>query len=532
MEAGLSDTTPNLLCWRPLIGERYWLVALLLLPLLLLYSPGLNYPLVFDDAKASVLDPDKMATMLEGGFIGFARFLSNGSFLWTFQWAGWLLPLMRLQNLLLHCANVVLLYFLLQSLFGAVLGSAGNASRHRWWAAVGALWFGCNPAAVYATAYLIERSMLMATGFSLLALSCTLRALQSESRRGRWTLAAAIGYVLALLSKEHAVLLPLVMIAIAALVSPDRMQWRHWRWPLLALVAAGAAFAFIQRTTIGKVYEGHALAMLAMQEVAGGRPLIEQVYPLSVVTQSGLFFKYLSLWLAPLPERMSIDMHPPLLLSLWGWESVSAMTAYAAWGVLGVALLRRRGPAGLAGVGLLWPWLLFGTELATVRVQEIFVVYRSYLWMAGLPLALPLLLQAVPQRLVRALLVALPIALLPLAWDRVYSFSNNFRLWDDAISKNDARPYALNGRAWMNRGVARMQSGDLTGGAADIEVAIALDPWFAEPYGNRGVIALRQGRLQDALRDTEYALAIDSGLEAFRKNRTLLLRLLEKQNAP
>lgn len=517
--------------YRPLRGERFWLLALLIMPLLALYAPGLGYPLVFDDLNAAVLDPSKRRALLDGGG-GIVRWLSNASFIWTVDIFGWFLPLLRLQNLLLHCANVILLYTLLQALFNAVLGrSATNVSRHRWWAALGALWFGFNPAAVYATAYLIQRSTLMATCFSLLALHGALRAMQAERARGLWAVAAALAYVMALLSKEHAVLLPALMLAMALLLLPQ-VQWRRWRWFLLVLALAAVGFAVLRRATIAQPYEGHALAMLGMQEVMSGQRLTEYAYPLSVLTQCGLFFKYLLLWIVPLPEGMSIDMHPALFLSIWGGGQLVALLGFGAWGVAGILLLRRGGAAGLAGFGLLWPWLLFGTELATVRVQEIFVLYRSYLWMAGLPFLIPLALTSISPRIVRLLVPALLIGLVPPAWDRLYSFSSNLRLWTDAVEKSGGRLNVLNGRAWMYRGVARMKAGDLSGGGADLEQAMKLDPWFAEPYGNRAVIALRQGRLDDALRDSNYALEIDPGLEVFRRNRELILRLMQNKNAP
>ena len=50
--------------------------------------------------------------------------------------------------------------------------------------------------------------------------------------------------------------------------------------------------------------------------------------------------------------------------------------------LLPVTLIWRGGRLGLLGFALLAPWLLFATELSAVRIQEQFVLYRSYLWMA------------------------------------------------------------------------------------------------------------------------------------------------------
>src|SRR5262249_59397870 len=67
--------------------------------------------------------------------------------------------------------------------------------------------FAINPVAVYGVGYLIQRSILLATLFTVLALWLFARGL----RRGKpWIHVLAVAsYVLALLSKEHAVLAPL-----------------------------------------------------------------------------------------------------------------------------------------------------------------------------------------------------------------------------------------------------------------------------------------------------------------------------------
>ena len=471
--------------------------------------------------------------MVREGLASPYRWLSNSTFIWTYRFAGGFVPLMRLQNLLLHCANVLLLYVFLQRLFSVVLGQdAGCVTRHRWWAAIGAAWYGLNPAGVFTVAYLIQRSILMSTFFSLAALLCTLHLVTSKNRRMLWGLGVFAAYTAALLSKEHAIALPALLIALTLLVSPSTLKGGRLLFLLLAALGMAAIFILVSGATIARPYEGHALAMLSMQEVTRGVPLIEIAYPLSVLTQCALFFKYLALWALPVPQWMSIDMHPPFFAALWGGQQALALLGFIGWGVCGFVLLRRGGAVGLAGLSLLWPWLLFGTELATIRVQEIFVLYRSYLWMAGLPCLFPLFLCKVPPVLVRCLLPALLVVLLPAARDVHYSFSSNLNLWTEALQKNDLRSNSLNGRAWMYRGVARMKLGDLEGAAADMEQAIKLDPWFAEPYGNRAVIALRQGRLKDALRDCDYALEVDPELKVFRENRDLIIRLMKKKNAP
>lgn len=505
--------------------------VVVVVPLCLLYALGLGYPPVFDDLSAAQFSPRWLRPAIEDGVQDVVRWFSNLSFVWTIRLFGFFLPLMRLQNLLVHCVNVVLLYLLLKSLFDVVSEKTdATRSPHRWWSALGAVWFGFNPAAVYAVAYLIQRSILMATGFSLLAMYCWVKALCGERKSRRaWGLLALVSYMLAVLSKEHAILLPALMAVAAVVLLPGRPAWQRWGSGIVIAGACAIVLVALRWELIAHPYEGHALAMLSMEEVILGRHLIDIAYPLSALTQCGLFFKYLGLWLLPLPQWMSVDMHPPLFVQVIGWKQALFLCGFLLWGGVGLQMVRRGGVAGLAGLGMLWPWLLFATELATVRVQEPFVLYRSYLWMAGVPAALPLLLGSVPLGFIRLLLPALMLGLLPLARDRHATFSSNFSLWSDAVEKSDSRQNALNGRAWMYRGIAKINSGDLDGATRDMEEAIRLDPWFAEPYANLSVILLRQGRFEEALRYSDMALKISPKLENAQLNRRLIVRLMKRK---
>src|SRR6185369_1162385 len=115
-----------------------------------------------------------------------------------------------------------------------------------------------------------------------------------------------------------------------------------------------------------------------------------------------LFFRYVATWLAPWPGFMSIDVRPSFPDRLLDARYLTAAAAWAAWGAAGTWLLLKRGRAGLAGFALLFPWLLSLTEYSTVRTQESFVLYRSYLWMS-VPIALlPVLAGRLPARALAA----------------------------------------------------------------------------------------------------------------------------------
>ena len=418
----------------------------------------------------------------------------------------------RIINALLHGAVGALLFGFLARLQAAVLPEL----RSRWLAFFAALWFVVHPVAVYGVAYLAQRSVILATLFSIMALWCVLEGL--EQRRAAPYVAAIAVYLLAMLSKEQAVMLPAVALALAALVRGVSLELarRAAAW-LAACVAIAAALLYWRWGIVGSAYEPHAVELLAR---LGAAP--ELAYPLSVQNQASLFFRYLATWIVPLPQWLSIDVRTTFPRALLAWPETAGFVLWLAYPAVAVWLLLRRGRAGLAGLGLLYPWLLALTEMATVRVQEPFVLYRSYLWMSGLPMVLAALAPALAPRWRIAGLAALCLLLAAGSQERLRTFSGVIGLWDDAIAKNrDARaPYVE--RAYVARGFAHLDGGRLGAARADFERALQLEPSSADAYVGRGMVALHGGGLQESLDDLDRAIALEPLKAAAYFNRCLV----------
>jgi 4-amino-4-deoxy-L-arabinose transferase-like glycosyltransferase len=101
--------------------------------------------------------------------------------------------------------------------------TSSGRSNLEWAALTTSLWFTLNPVTVYAVGYLIQRSIVMATLFSIIAANLYLRAQQQE--RNVDLLSAALFAALAMMSKEHAVLLPFATLALTPLVR----NWDRYR---------------------------------------------------------------------------------------------------------------------------------------------------------------------------------------------------------------------------------------------------------------------------------------------------------------
>ena len=223
---------------------------------------------------------------------------------------------------------------------------------------------------------------------------------------------AVVAYFLACFSKEHSVLAPAILVAMGLLVHiASRVDRRVVGLTWLAFIAIAVLVTLRARGVLGIPYEPMAAQLFEQQGIANtDSPML---HLLSALTQAGLFFKYLLLWILPDPTLMSIDMRESFIVSVSVWQAWIGGIAFILYGALGIRLLLRGGLGGLAGFAMLYPWLQFWVEMVGIRVQEPFVLYRSYLWMPGMMLFFPLLLAKLSER--KALLVMVCVVIVLVA---------------------------------------------------------------------------------------------------------------------
>ena len=409
----------------------------------ILYALGINNQLVFDDARLT----DGTIFAQYGSLSQLKpRMLSYGSFVWlqAILGDGWWKQ--RIFNIGLHIATAFTLYaFVLELLQRTQWSQGGEASvpaaSLRAAARLGVALWAFNPVAVYAVAYLIQRSILMATLFVALACWSYVRGLVSG--QGRWHLLAIACYVLAVAAKEHAVTAILLTVPLFVFVQRPRLKLVVGLAVAAGLVlsAMGAVLYSRYGSIVGTVFDetSRAFAVQLEQQQPG---ISRQIYPLSIINQASLFFRYGLLWLLPYVGWMSIDIRPAFPLSFLSWQLLGAL-AWIGTLVVGAWLVLRRSDAlGLLGLCLLIPCLLFVTEFATVWLQDPFVLYRSYLWAITIPALVALPLVGLPAKAVRALCLLVLALFAALSFDRINSLQSSSTAWFDASAKIDRQASA------------------------------------------------------------------------------------------
>jgi tetratricopeptide (TPR) repeat protein len=400
-----------------------------------------------------------------------------------------------------------------------------------WAAWAGALIFALHPAAVYAVGYVVQRSTLMALFFVLIMQLAYIKALLG----GRWgyLLLAAVAYFLAVFSKEHSFMAPALLAAETWLLrgqirTGKRALWLVW----IAFALTGALIVLRAKGVFGTPYEAMA-ADLFKQEGVGENSA--SLHLLSILTQMGLYFKYLLLWLLPNPAWMSIDMRVPFVSGLDAWQGWLGGAAFLAYGVIGLRLLWRGGGRGLLGLAMLYPWVQFILEFSTIRVQEPFVLYRSYLWMPGLLFALPAVLLAYPQlaEKMRGKLVLLGVVVLAgvlggAAANRLWVMSTPYLLWNDAALLLPSETMAGADRIYFNRGQSEVAMGRLDDAIADFRRSIAVSPQYAPVHFELGWTLARLNHFGEAMAEFEKSIALDPKFPNAYFGKGMLLKMTGK----
>jgi tetratricopeptide (TPR) repeat protein len=479
---------------------------------LLVYSVGIDNLLIFDDAR--LIDGTVFGNY--GALTLKVRSLSYGSFVWlqALLGDGWWKQ--RIVNLSFHLGTAWMLYGLSQTLLEStqlpedMQAAPGFLASRRAALLLGVIVFALNPVAVYAVAYLIQRSIVMAAFFVAAACLCFVKGLKQE--RKTWFALSLAAYLLAVASKEYAA--PALALAVPLYVFVARPSRQRIAWvsgaAVVGLLLVALALGLKYGGLLGQLFEDYGRSYTrqldALQPGAGAL-----VYPLSIANEMALFFQYGFLWLFPNVSWMSLDLRPAFPTSLFGWPQSAGVLGYLGLMVGSAVLVLRRSDAlGLLGLLLLMPLLLFVTEFSTVWIQDPFVLYRSYLWALPIPALVALPLMGLKSKWLYPVAALLAILLAGLSVERIDTMQSNKTVWSDAAAKIDLKAPANafgRWRPYLNLGAEQVARGAVDEALRNIRVAVDLNEPLGPGHFNYGVALLQTNQPEPALKQFELARA-------------------------
>jgi len=273
----------------------------LLLACVIAYLPGLKGPFIFDDfgsiaplgSLGGVTDWTSFKAFVFGGFSGpTGRPLALLSFLIDANnWPADPWPFKR-TNLLIHLANGVLLGVLIRKILHVLKIDKQNA---QWVALVSAALWLLHPFLVSTTLYAVQRMAQLSTLFIFLGLIGHLygRSLIARNTLGAYavmSLSVAFFTLLAMLSKENGILLPLLIgVMEFTIIASQREQIaalnRYWKW-IFVIAPSIVIFLYLGE----RVFRQNFFDVIAPRDFS--------IYE-RVLTQPRVLFDYLQHWFVP-----------------------------------------------------------------------------------------------------------------------------------------------------------------------------------------------------------------------------------------
>lgn len=423
----------------------------------------------------------------------------------------------RITSLVLHILSLWVLFLLISTLLAQSISTSkvSNFKNSTWLqssryvlAFLGTLWLAINPVAVYGAGYLAQRTILFANLFSLISLWFYVRSF--TEKRLLDVVTAALFYALAVFSKEHAIMLPLVALGLTVLYGGS-FQSQLQRIALYLSLCLPAALTVLLATKhiVASSYEPDVAAMIPqMHEIAifaypWGKWLV------SVTMQAGFFFDYLVFWIVPDVRLLSVDIRFDFV-DLWhSWWIFPKAFLFFISPIFAIYFLRKKGLIALFCCGFLYCWFLFLTELAAVRFQEPFVLYRSYLWAPGYVMMITAICARASLRWLVIAAIPLFVIFFFLARERLTSLENAANVWEDAATKLASPSLIGSDRIFYNRGSTYLRDKRYEDAIADFSQTIQLNSKVSQAYYNRALAFYALEKYPEAMFDLDRALSLN-----------------------
>ena len=522
----------------------------------LIYSNTLNVPFVFDDLPNIVenrhlwvdsLSPPVLADAAVGG-VSAARPVANLTFALNYYYGQHELAPYHVVNIVIHVINSLLVSVLGLRLFDQLgrtdadqtTNKGGDSVVHHNMALVAGLIFLTHPVQTQSVTYTVQRMTSLATLFCLVTMLAYVRGRHSANRTHRlgWWTAAGVSWILALGSKQIAVVVPLLILIYEILISRriDRRQGIR--------LAGGTLVVCLAAWGLAHLYLGDS----PWQSILGGYQYRDFTISERLLTQLRVVVFYLGLILFPVPQRLNL-LHVMAPSTSIGSPHTTWIALVVLSSIVILAVWRARRHR-LVSFCILWFFACLLTE-SSVLALELVYEHRLTLPLVGASLLASYAIFRGCGRQVGwawGLSWILVIALGASTYRRNADWRDAVVFWSDVLSKSPSEARAWNNRgksylgrnepalaiadystalhwkpqlveAWSNRGSGYTMTAQFDRALADYSQAIALDPRNAAAYSNRGIVYAEMGKYDTAILDYTQAIKLSPHYASAYHNR-------------
>jgi tetratricopeptide (TPR) repeat protein len=464
-----------------------------------IYANSLNSPFVFDDIHTIVDNPHIRSLRDISLFFSststatsFARHivyrpLTMLSFALSYRISGLKPWSYHLVNILLHCLNGIVVYFLVFLLIQPYLARPSLIWR---FSLISSLVFLTHPINTEAVNYLVCRSELQSSLFFLLSLVLFVNFRRKGFPPGPAAKslyrASLISFAFALLSKEMAISLPVVLLVYELTLRP-RLSLRvrgsrplryHLPFWLLSL-----------------------LYLLLRSYLLGGFLFTTWLRPLGVnlLTQAKVILGYLRL--LALPLGLSLEHDVSLVNSLGEWSAILSLGVIFALIILGIKLSRKQ---RFVPFFIFW----FFITLSPTYIVPLFILMNEHrLYIPGIGFAVTLTWAISNIRPKYLMALALGFILLTYSFLTVLrnkDWQDEAKLWKKTIQVNPS-----SARAFNNLGVSLSKEGKYAQAEEAFRTALKLEARYGRPHGGLGFIMYKRGNPEGAIEEYKQALRLN-----------------------
>ncbi len=371
-----------------------WLFCFLIAIFILsAYSNSLFVPFTLDDTHSFVIEPKVLNfTFSLPAFIdlaktkfGIARFLPMVTFALDLQWGAGSLMAFHVTNVVIHFLATMALFFMLRGLFllhkdnvNIYVSSPTKRIPVGFIAiCVAGIW-SLHPVQTNAVTYLVQRMTSIAALFYFLSLGCYLQGRRRCHKLNNdrismivWCCASLLFWLCAMMSKEIAATLPVVLVLIEWLFIDDHGLFEFAKKHKIIIIVAFTVFvSFLLCKMLPGMLSGYDRRHFTLSE--------------RVLTELRIVVSYIFLLLMPTPGFLTLEHDPSLSTSFLSPPTTLLSLLFISIIIIAAWKARKKHP--LITFGFAWFFVNLIIESTFIPLELMFE-HRLYLPSAGFYLA-------------------------------------------------------------------------------------------------------------------------------------------------
>jgi len=444
-----------------ILKKTYIQILILLIATLATYIHTLDVPFYLDDFSSIKENPiiyKWQGTIFEIWNTYKLRVVGYLSFALNYQFHQFQVQGYHLINILIHLLTGIAVFLLAR---GLITTLNLNKQAKTWLPLIAALIFILHPLQIQAVTYIVQRLASLAAFFYIAAMASYIQARLNPKPLPTiiWTLTCITFAILAFLTKQNTVTLPIALLLLELIFFPGHIR------RFIVTIISSMITLFIIWYIIATTFNLDPLSLKSLETLSRETTNISRYEYFA--TQTKVLWIYISLFFSPISSH--IDYAYPISQGFftgtehYNWlarimhsQELWALTAHISLLTIAAYNLHKR---PLIAFAIFFYYLAHGIESSFIPIKDVIFEHRTYLPNLGLAiLSAYILVVKLPQysRIIPIITIAIILILGTLTWKRNQIWRDPVTLWQHNIEQSPKKK-----RAWNMLGKHLIQQGKL-----------------------------------------------------------------------